>query len=100
MYNNVGQLMSDKDFIDLLKDVKSEVIGVSTKVDTLYTKMFVGNGQRSFDARMTMLENDHKNCPARLAIKAENKAIRISYAMAFFSFCALIISLIVFIRGS
>lgn len=88
--------MTNEEVVQALRDIKNELkqdmTTIQTKVDTLYERMFVGNGKPSLTERLTLVENEHKNCPARKAALNESKVLRISMVMLLIAIITLILN--------
>lgn len=89
--------MTNEEVVHALTDVKNELkqemVTISAKMDSIYAKMFVGNGTPSFEKRLTIFEQNQLNCPARKAVETESKNLRLNYFMGIIAICAFIISL-------
>lgn len=88
--------MTNEEVVHALTDVKNElkqeIANISSKMDIIYAKMFVGNGTPSFEKRLTIFEHNQLTCPARRAVETESKNLRLNYFMGIIAVCALIIS--------
>jgi hypothetical protein len=79
---------------EVKKEVKTETSEIGKKVDKLYNKMFVGNGQLSFDRRLTLIEETQNKCPAVAALTNDSKRLRVNYVTMWIAVIALLLSLL------